>query len=114
MIEMVKPALVLDLVEEFRVPVIDSVLFPLFIEKKLNKQKYFEKIATGQYQLSSEGKSVVVSAVMKRLNEEMKWRGKKYTQKQIIENQIRAMGRHFVEKEDRYTAFRADKLLAIK
>ncbi len=107
-----KPALVLDLVEEFRVPIIDSVLFPLFIEKKLNKQKYFEKIATGQYQLSAEGKSIVVSAVMKRLNEVTAWRGKKYTLKQIIENQIRAMARHFANREDRYVAFRTDKLLS--
>ncbi len=94
------------------IPVVDSVLFPLFIEKKLNKQKYFEKIAQGQYQLSAEGKSIVVSAVMKRLNEITAWRGKKYTLKQIIENQIQAMGRHFMEKEASYSAFKVTKLLS--
>ena len=103
----------LDLVEEFRVPIIDSVLFPLFIEKKLTATKYFDKVDRGQYQLSAQGKSIVVTAVMKRLNEVTLWRGKKYTLKQIIENQIRAVARHFMEREKSYSAFRTDKLLAI-
>ncbi len=108
-----KPALVLDLVEEFRVPIVDSVLFPLFIEKKLSQRKYFEKTAVGQYLLSPEGKSVVVGAIMRRLNETTAWRGKQYTLKQIIDNQIRALARHFVEKEDKYNPFRAEKLFSI-
>jgi CRISPR-associated protein Cas1 len=108
-----KPALVLDLVEEFRVPIVDSVLFPLFIEKKLSQRKYFEKTAVGQYLLSPEGKSVVVGAIMKRLNETTAWRGKQYTLKQIIDNQIRALARHFVEKEDKYNPFRAEKLFSL-
>jgi CRISPR-associated protein Cas1 len=52
-----KPALVLDLVEEFRVPIVDMAIFPLFVSKEVNKRKYFEKVGTGkkpQYQLSAE------------------------------------------------------------
>jgi len=89
------------------------VLFPLFIEKRLNQRKYFEKIAVGKYLLSPEGKSVVVGAIMKRLNETAAWRGKQYTFKQIIDNQIRALARYFVEKEDKYNPFRAEKLFSI-
>jgi CRISPR-associated protein Cas1 len=36
-----KPSLVLDLVEEYRVPVVDAAIFPLFIGKDVNKRKYF-------------------------------------------------------------------------
>ncbi len=50
---------------------------------------------------------------MKRLNETTAWRDKQYTLKQIIDNQIRALARHFVEKEDKYNPFRAEKLFSI-
>ena len=61
-----KPALVLDLVEEFRVPVVDSTIFPLFLGKKLGKQKQFERVGAGAYQLSAEGKNVVAQAGLTR------------------------------------------------
>lgn len=100
-----KPALVLDLVEEFRVPIVDTAIFPLFISKETNKRKYFEKTGKGQYQLSTEGKALVVESVMRHLYGTAKWRGKEYALKRIIENQIRALARHFTGKEACYDAF---------
>jgi len=101
-----KPSLVLDLIEEFRVPIVDSVIFPIFASKEINKQKYFEKICKGQYQLSPEGKALVVSAVMKHLNQVVTWEdGKKYAMKQIIENQIRKLARYFSGRELRYQSY---------
>jgi len=72
-----------------------------------------KRIVCNQYLLSPEGKSVVVGAIMRRLNETTAWRGKQYTLKQIIDNQIRALARHFVEKEDKYNPFGAEKLFSI-
>jgi CRISPR-associated protein Cas1 len=118
-----KPALVLDLVEEFRVPIVDMAIFPLFISKEVNKRKYFEKVAGSaekekkgkpQYQLSAEGKALVVKAVMYHLYREAKWNGKEYAMKQIIENQIRALARHFSGKEGKYKAFDAMSVLPIE
>jgi CRISPR-associated protein Cas1 len=100
-----KPALVLDLVEEFRVPAIDSAIFPLFIENKMSKTKYFERTGRGQYQLSAEGKPVVVSAVFKMLNHTVIWQGKNYTLKAAMENQIRSLARYFLERENKYIPF---------
>lgn len=108
-----KPALVLDLVEEFRVPIVDIAIFPLFVSKEVNKRKYFQKVAMPegsskgkvQYQLSAEGKALVVTAVMKRLCGTVEWQGKEYVMKRVIENQIRALARHFVGKEKVYEAF---------
>jgi CRISPR-associated protein Cas1 len=34
-----KPALVLDLVEEFRVPIVDMAIFPFFVSKEVNKRR---------------------------------------------------------------------------
>jgi CRISPR-associated protein Cas1 len=106
-----KQSLVLDLVEEFRVPIVDVAVFPLFIDKSVNKRKYFEKVGNKQYQLSPEGKAVVVDAVMKRLNQSTLWNKKRFTMKQIIENQIRFLARYFTGKEVAYQAFDAVELL---
>jgi len=100
-----KPALVLDLVEEFRVPIVDSIIFPLFLEKKLTKQICFEKIGPGQYQLSQEGKRILVEGVLNRLNTMVVWNGKHYTMKAVIENQIRTIARYFMAKEEKYVPF---------
>lgn len=107
-----KPALVLDLVEEFRVPVVDVTIFPLFIEKKLSKQNCFESMGKGQYQLSPEGKSIVVKAVMENLNKMVTWHGKSYTLKAVIENQIRALARYFTGQEEKYAPFDAAKIIS--
>ncbi len=109
-----KPALVLDLVEEFRVPIVDMAIFPLFISKEINKRKYFEKIGKGNYQLSAEGKALVVEAVMKHLYRDAKWNKKEYAMKRIIEGQIRTLARYFVGKESKYTAFDATQVLPIE
>lgn len=109
-----KPALVLDLVEEFRVPIADMAIFPLFVSKQINKRKYFEKISEKNYQLSPEGKALVVGEVMKHLYREAKWNGKTYAMKKIIENQIRALAQHFVGKESKYQAFDATEVLPIE
>ena len=100
-----KPALVLDLVEEFRVPLADMAIFPLFVSKEINKRKYFDKAGKGQYQLSAEGKALVVEAVMRNLYGTVTWQGKEYAMKRVIENQIRALARHFMGKEPGYKAF---------
>jgi CRISPR/Cas system-associated endonuclease Cas1 len=88
-------------------------VFPLFISKEINKRKYFEKIEKGKYQLSAEGKALVVGAVMKHLYREARWKGKEYAMKRIIENQIRFLARHFLGKESKYTAFDTTDVLPI-
>lgn len=101
-----KPSLVLDMVEEFRVPVVDAALFPLFASKEIGKRKHFEKIGRGQYQLSAAGKALVVGAVMGNLHRAVDWRGKEYPLRRVIENQARALARRFSGKDLGYEAFR--------
>jgi len=106
-----KPALVLDMVEEFRVPVVDSAIFPLFLEKKLGKRNDFEQLSKTEYQLSAEGKAKVVEAVFGRLNQAVKWKRRQRTVKDIIQDQSQALSRHFLGTEPIYTPFELSLLL---
>ncbi len=106
-----KPALVLDLVEEFRVPLVDSVVFPLFLEKKLTARGCFEKVGSKEYQLSAKGKKILVGAIQKRLSAQSVWEGKRYPLKAIVENQIRALARYFKDSNKKYLPFDAEKII---
>ncbi|MES2023890.1 MAG: CRISPR-associated endonuclease Cas1 [Patescibacteria group bacterium] len=100
-----KSSLVYDLIEEFRVPAVDSVIFPLFMELKIDRQKCFERVSKYEYRLSTEGKSVIASAVLTRLNEKFLWKGKNLFLKDIIKEQSRSIARAFLGKEI-YTPFK--------
>ena len=100
-----KSSLVYDLIEEFRVPTVDSVIFPLFMENKIDRQKCFERVSKYAYQLSTEGKAVVAEAVLTRLNEKFLWKGKNYLLKDIINEHSRSVARAFLGKEE-YTPFK--------
>jgi len=106
-----KPALVLDLVEEFRVPVVDSAVIPLFLEKKLGKPGNFEKVSKIEYRLSPEGKAKVVEAVFNQLNRRVKWRRKQRTVKDIVQEQSRHLARYFLGTEVTYLPFEFSLLL---
>lgn len=103
-----KLSLVFDLVEEFRVPLIDSVIFPLFIEKKITGMRNFTRIKGGGYQLSSEGKRKIVEAVYIRLNQKVRWDGKQIDVKRIVEHQVRSLAHIFLGRKDNYSPFTYD------
>ncbi len=109
-----KPALVCDLVEEFRVPVVDSVIFPLFIEKKMGKRDLFESNGKGKYKLSKKGIDLITLTINKRWNEKVLWKGKSYTLKQVMENQVRSLARYFQGKEKTMVPFDSKQLFTLK
>lgn len=100
-----KPSLVLDLVEEFRVPIIDSVIFPLFKDGGMASKKNFEEVEKDRYRLSPEGKRIIVEAVYRRLNQKVRWGGKQQDVKACITHQIRVLAHNFLGKKDIYTPF---------
>ncbi|MEY4746969.1 MAG: hypothetical protein RLZZ416_18 [Candidatus Parcubacteria bacterium] len=106
-----KPALVLDLIEEFRVPVVDSAIFPLFLEKKLGRRGDFERVSKTEYRLSPEGKAKVVEAVFKRLNQTVKWKRKQRAVKDIVQDQSQHLARYFLGNESMYMPFDFSLLL---
>ena len=100
-----KPSLVLDMVEEFRVSVVDSAIIPLFLDKKIGKSGDFEMIGKKEYYLSAEGKAKVVEAVFRNLNQRILWKRKQRALKDVIEEQSRSLSRYFLKKEETYKAF---------
>ncbi len=106
-----KPALVLDMVEEFRVPVVDSAIFPLFLGKKLSKRGDFEKVSKTEYRLSPEGKAKVVEVVFDHLNKKVKWKRRERSLKDVIQEQSQTLSRHFLGTEPMYVPFDFSTLL---
>lgn len=106
-----KPALVSDMVEEFRVPVVDSAILPLFLEKRLGKKGDFEQVDKNEHQLSAEGKVKVVEAVFGRLNATVKWKRKQRTVQNVIKDQSQSLARHFLGTEPTYTPLPLSLLL---
>lgn len=87
-----------DLVEEFRVILVDSVIFPLFIEDKIDREKCFERTGDYSFELSKKGRNQILKAVLTRLNEKFPWKGKNLTLKAIIKEQSYSIARAFKEK----------------
>ena len=106
-----KPSLVLDLVEEFRVPIVDSAILPLFVDKDMTNDKYFRQKAEDQYELSSEGKAVVVTAAFSRLKQEVVWGGTKQTVQEAITHQVRSLSHYFMGQEQGYKPFELNTVL---
>lgn len=100
-----KPALVLDLVEEFRVPIVDSAVFPLFVGGIMKASGNFMRLGYQAYQLSTEGKRKVVAAVYERFNQKVMWGGKNREVKKCIEFQVRSLARNFLGTETEYVPF---------
>lgn len=83
----------------------DSVLFPLFLNRELEGYKNFTLINPAEYQLSTEGKRKVVAAIYQRLNQKILWDGSKRETKKCIEYQVRALAQYFLGKRAFYMPF---------
>ncbi len=101
-----KASLEYDLVEEFRVQLVDSVIFPLFIEDKIDREKCFKRTGEYSFELSKKGKALILKSILLRLNEKFPWKGENLTLKAIIKEQSRSIAGAFQEKEH-YTPFRS-------
>lgn len=91
-----RPSLVLDLIEEFRQPVVDRTIFGL-----LNLGTKLE-VADGR--LTDETRRLVAAKVLDRLDGLERYEGKKRRLRTIVQRQARAMA-SFVRGEGRYEPF---------
>ncbi len=66
-----RPALALDLLEEFRAPAADRLALRLINRRQLRPDEHFELLAGGTVYLSDEGRRVVVKAFQERKLEEV-------------------------------------------
>jgi len=77
-----KKSLVFDLIEMFRMYVDETVIF-LFSKRKI-KEKYFDKVKNG-FMLNKEGKAVLIEALNKTFEKEIKYRGRNIRVKNVIQ-----------------------------
>ncbi|MCL5986872.1 MAG: CRISPR-associated endonuclease Cas1 [Actinobacteria bacterium] len=91
-----KPSLILDLIEEFRQPVVDRVIFGL-----LGKNVKFEM---EDDKLAFHTRKLIAQKVLERLEDTCLYQGKKHKIKTIIQRQARSVA-SYVREEGSYKPF---------
>lgn len=103
-----RPALVLDLIEEFRVPIVDSLIFSM-INREMFKPDDFEyPTATKNVVLSSKGLGIFLSQFSQKLETPIAVRsiGRSLTYRKIFELQARNLANTIQGKTPQYIPFR--------
>ncbi len=98
-----KPCMTLDLIEEFRQPIVDRAIVTLFSQKQI-EEKHFEAIED-HIILSESGRKLVLEAVLGRLNKKIKFKNRKLTFKQVILEQARNVVRLLLDQNKNYVPF---------
>jgi CRISPR-associated protein Cas1 len=93
-----KPSLVLDLIEEFRQPVVDRAVFAL-----LNKGSSLKQDDKGL--LTEEARQLLVSKIFEKLDTPEKYGSKKLPLRFIIQNQARHLATFVRGERQRYQGF---------
>ena len=98
-----KPSMVLDLIEEFRQPIVDRTVITLFAQKQVAEAD-FEEYGVSKV-LSKQGREKIIHAILERWTQEVAYKGKMLSLRQIIVEQARAVTRFLLAKEQEYTGF---------
>lgn len=99
-----KPSMVLDMIEEFRQPIVDRAIITLFARKQVDEEKDFEGISNVLI-LSKTGKEKVVNAVMERLHTKIEYKGKKVSFQGIMLRQARQIVKMLLGEKEKYEPF---------
>ncbi len=98
-----KPSMVLDLIEEFRAPIVDRAVINLFVKKQI-KDEDFEKVGD-KLILSKSGKKKIIEAVMEKLHNKTESDNKEKRILNIIVEQARKVTRFVLEESENYEPF---------
>lgn len=98
-----KPSMVLDLIEEFRQPIVDRAIVTLFSRKEIDESD-FEK-SGDSLMLSKSGRKKIITAVLERLHTEIKYNGKKQSFQKAILGQARNFVNFLLGESAEYEAF---------
>lgn len=98
-----KPCMTLDLIEEFRQPIVDRAIITLFSQKQID-EKDFENLEDRRM-LSQIGRKKVLEAVLGRINKKIKFKNRNLTFKQVILEQARNIVRFLSEQNKSYEPF---------
>lgn len=93
-----QPAMVLDLMEEFRPLVADSLVISVINNRAIKQSEFTESL--GAYRLSDEGRKKFLQAFERKMSDEFKHPvfGYRCSYRRAIELQARLLGRHLQEQ----------------
>lgn len=97
-----KPCLVLDFIELFRVAVADRAVITMFTRKEISNKDFDKR---GSLTLSDLGRKKIITAVIRRLNTQIKYNGKKVTLKNIMLSQTREVASYLLGHKRDYKPF---------
>ena len=100
-----RPALALDMMEEFRPVIVDAVVLKLLNKRMLVHEDFVVEVGT--YRLKDERRSVFFTQFEERLNEETTHPvfGYKVTYRRCIELQVRLLAKYLTGEIDEYPPF---------
>lgn len=98
-----KPSMVLDMIEEFRQPVVDRTVITLFAHKHVSDSDF--EHSGNCLLLKQSGRKKVIEAIMEKLHHEIKYHKKKTSMEQIILKQARQVARLILGETGRYEPF---------
>src|SRR6266699_6195571 len=100
-----RPALALDLMEEFRPVIVDSVVLTLLNNRMLSKDDFYVEL--GAYRLKNEPRRTFLTRFEERLNEEVTHPifGYKVKYRRCIELQVRLVAKFLTGEIDEYPPF---------
>ncbi|HXL36079.1 MAG TPA: type I-D CRISPR-associated endonuclease Cas1d [Ktedonobacteraceae bacterium] len=100
-----RPALALDLMEEFRPIIVDSVVLTLLNNRMLSKDDFYVEL--GAYRLKNEPRKTVLTRFEERLNEEITHPifGYKVKYRRCIELQARLLAKYLTGEINEYPPF---------
>ena len=97
------PALVSDLMEEFRAAVADSLIITLINRKQIGRQHF--ETADDKIKFTKEGMSVFFEQYRRRINEKVMYKKLKLTYLQIMKQQIWHFMRFLKGEDQQYSGF---------
>lgn len=98
-----KPSMVLDLIEEFRQPLIDRAMITL-VQRKMIDERDIEKEGDGVY-LNKNGRAKAIEAVVGRFNTTINYKNDKLTLVDIVLKQARSLVKFLCGESEVYEPF---------
>lgn len=103
-----RPALMLDMIEEFRVPIVDSLVYSLINREMIHDDDFEYFNNTEGLLLSEKGMNIFLTSFSKKLEAEIKLRkvNRKLSYRKIFEIQARKLVDTIEGKRQKYTPFK--------
>ena len=95
----------LDFADIYKPIIVDRIIFSMINLRRVNAKEDFVQNEDGGIYLSKRGKKIFIEEFENKLQDEITFKGKKYTYKQLMEWEVRKFQK-YVEGEDKYKPYK--------